>query len=65
VLHPYKTFTDERGVAEVRVPQGEYRVFVSGKKYFPFRSECDIKADVTLRAELFVDRELSDADIWF
>ena len=64
VLHPYKTFTNERGVAEVRVPGGEYRLFVSGKKYFPFRSDCDIKADVTIRAELAVDRELSDADIW-
>jgi hypothetical protein len=64
VLHPYRTFTDERGVAEVRVPQGEYRLFVSGKKYFPFRSECDIEADVTIRAELALDRELSDADIW-
>ena len=64
VLHPYKTFTDERGVAKVRVPQGEYRLFVSGKRYFPFRSECDIEADVTIRAELFLDRELSDADIW-
>jgi hypothetical protein len=64
VLHPYKTFTDERGVAEVRVPQGEYRLFVSGKQYFPFRCECDIEADVAIRAELFVDRELSDADIW-
>ena len=63
-LHPYKAFTDERGVAEVRVPKGEYRLFVSGKKYFPFRSECDIKADVTIRAELDLDRELSDADIW-
>jgi len=64
VLHPYKTFTDARGVAEVRVPQGEYRLFVSGGKYFPFRAECEIKADVTIRAELFVDREISDAAIW-
>ncbi len=64
VLHPYKAFTDERGVAEVRVPKGEYRLFVSGKKYFPFRSDCDIKSDVTIRAELALDLELSDADIW-
>ncbi len=64
VVHPYKAFTDERGVAEVRVPKGEYRLFVSGKKYFPFRSDCEIKADVTIRAELAVDVELSDADIW-
>ncbi len=64
VVHPYKTFTDERGVAEVRVPKGEYRLFVSGKNYFPFRSDGEMKADVTITAELAVDRELSDADIW-
>ena len=64
VVHPYKTFTDERGVAEVRIPKGEYRLFVSGKKYFPFRSDGEIKTDVTIKAELAVDRELSDADIW-
>ena len=64
VVHPYKVFTDERGVAEVRVPQGEYRLFVSGKKYFPFRSDVEMKTDVTIKAELAVDRELFDADIW-
>ena len=64
VVHPYKVFTDERGVAEVRVPQGEYRLFVSGKSYFPFRSDVEMKADVTIRAELALDRELSDADVW-
>ncbi len=63
-VHPYRTFTDERGVAEVRVPEGEYRLFVSGKNYFPFRSDGEMKTDVTIRAELAVDRELSDADIW-
>jgi len=63
-VHPYKTFTDERGVAEVRLPKGEYRLFVSGKKYFPFRSDGEMKTDITIRAELAVDREISDADIW-
>jgi hypothetical protein len=64
VVHPYKAFTDERGVAEVRVPEGEYRLFVSGKNYFPFRSDGEMKTDVTIRAELALDLELSDADIW-
>ena len=64
VVHPYKTLTDKQGVARVRVPAGAYTLFVSGKKYFPFRSDCDLKADVTIRADLAVDRELSDADIW-
>ena len=64
VVHPYKAFTDERGVAEVRLPEGEYRLFVSGKNYFPFRSDGEMKTDVTIRAELALDLELSDADIW-
>lgn len=59
VVHPYKTFTDEDGVAKVRIPEGEYRIFVSGKRYVPFRSDCDVKADVTIRADLALDRELS------
>ena len=65
VAHPYRAVTDERGLAQVRVPLGEYRLFVSGKQYSPFRQDCDVKADVTIRASLAVDRELSDADIWF
>jgi hypothetical protein len=64
VVHPYQAFTDERGVAEVRLPKGEYRLFVSGRRYFPFRTDCEIANDVTIRAELALDRELSDADIW-
>ena len=64
VVHPYTTFTNERGVAEVRIPEGEYRVFVSGKNYFPFRSDGEVKTNVTIRAELALDLELSDADVW-
>ena len=64
VAHPYKTVTDQDGVATVRVPEGKYKVFVSGKHYFPFRRDCDVTADVTIRAELAVDLELSDTDIW-
>ena len=64
VVHPYKTSTDEHGVAKVRVPEGEYRLFVSGKNYFPFRSDYDVKSDLTIKADLAVVRELSDADIW-
>ncbi len=51
-------------MAEVRVPKGEYRLFVSGKNYFPFRSDSEVLSDMTIRAELAVDRELSDADVW-
>ena len=64
VVHPYRTVTDERGVAELRVPKGAYRLFVSGRDYFPFRSDGEVSADVTIRAELDADRGPSDAELW-
>ena len=64
VAHPYRTVTDARGVAELRVPAGEYRLFVSGKGCIPFRFDGEVTADTSIRAELEQDRELSDADIW-
>jgi hypothetical protein len=64
VIHPYRAVTDERGIAEVRVPKGEYRLFVSGKNYFPFRSDGEVKTDTKIRAELALDLGLSDADVW-
>ena len=64
VAHPYRTVTDARGLAELRVPAGEYRLFVSGKGCIPFRFDGEVTADTSIRAELEQDRELSDADIW-
>ena len=64
VLHPYRAVTDERGVAEVRVPKGAYRLFVSGPIHIPFRWDGEMTTDVTIRAELALDLEISDADIW-
>ena len=64
VAHPYRTVTDERGVARLQVPAGAYRLFVSGKGYVPFRFDGEAQADTTIRAALAQDVELSDADIW-
>ena len=64
VVHPYRAVTDAQGVAELRVPKGAYRLFVSGRHYFPFRSDGEVSADVTIRAELDADREPSDAELW-
>ncbi len=64
VAHPYRAVTDRRGVAELRVPAGEYRLFVSGRGCEPFRFDGELKADTTIRAELARVRELTDADIW-
>ena len=65
VVHPYEAFTDKCGVAEVRLPRGGYRLFVAGRKYFPFRSDGEMSKDVTIRAELTLDLEISDADVWY
>ena len=64
VVHPYRAVTNDRGVAELRVPDGQYRLFVSEKNYFPFRSDGKVKTDLTIQAELALDRGLSDADVW-
>ena len=52
VMHPYKAVTDERGVAEVRVAKGAYKLFVSQTRYLTFALPVDVTADMTARAEL-------------
>lgn len=64
VVHPYRARTDERGVAELSVPRGAYRVFVSGRNYIPFRNDGELTKDETIRAELDPDLGLSDAELW-
>jgi hypothetical protein len=64
VVHPYRAVTDAHGVAELRVPKGAYRLFVSGRDYFPFRADGEVSADVTIQAELAADRGPSDAELW-
>ena len=64
VVHPYRTRTDERGVAELRIPKGKFTLFVSGRNYLPFRSDGETTTDVTVRAELALDVPPSDADVW-
>jgi hypothetical protein len=64
VLHPYRASTGGDGVAELKVPKGEYRLFVSGRNYLPFRSDGEVAADVTITAELEADVGISDAELW-
>ena len=52
VMHPYRAVTDERGVAELRVAKGAYRLFVSQTSYLTFGLSIDVTANVTVRAEL-------------
>ena len=55
VMHPYQAVTDERGVAEVRVSKGAYKLFVSQTRYLTFALPVDVTADMTARAELNVE----------
>jgi hypothetical protein len=64
VVHPYRALTNLDGVAELRVPKGAYRLFVTGRDRFPFRSDGTIDADLTIEAELDEDLGPSDAELW-
>jgi hypothetical protein len=52
VMHPYRAITDDRGVAEVRVAKGEYKLFVSQTGYLTFALPVEVTANMTARAEL-------------
>jgi len=51
-MHPYKAVTDERGIAEVRVAKGAYKLFVSQTKYLTFGLPVEVTADMKARVEL-------------
>jgi hypothetical protein len=55
VMHPYRAVTDERGIAEVRVAKGAYKLFVSQTRYLTFGLPVEVGADMTARAELDVE----------
>ncbi len=52
VLHPFRAVTDERGVARLSVPKGEYNLHVSGLRYFPFSANVEATEDRLIKAEL-------------
>jgi len=55
VMHPYRAVTDERGIARVRVAKGAYKLFVSQTRYVTFGLPVEVDADMTARAELYVE----------
>ncbi|MET0215747.1 MAG: hypothetical protein ABW292_22245 [Vicinamibacterales bacterium] len=55
VMHPYRAVTDEHGVAHVRVAKGAYQLFVSQARYVTFGLPVEVAADMTARAELFLE----------
>jgi hypothetical protein len=52
VMHPYRAVTNERGIAEVWVVKGAYKLFVSQTSYITFGLPVEVTADMTARVEL-------------
>jgi hypothetical protein len=57
LLHPYRAFTDESGVARVKVAGGRYTLVVSGFRYVAYESIIAVTSDVAIRAELTSEPE--------
>jgi hypothetical protein len=57
LLHPYRAYTDESGVAKLKVAAGRYKLFVSGFKYIAYQEILEVAGDVTTRAVLAVEPE--------
>jgi hypothetical protein len=55
LLHPYRGYTDERGMARLMVPKGEYGLYISRHKYKIFQAAVKVDRDVALKAELLVE----------
>jgi hypothetical protein len=55
VMHPYQAVTDERGVAELRVAKGTYRLFVSQTRYETFALPLEVTGDMATKAELSLE----------
>jgi hypothetical protein len=64
VIHPYRAVTDDQGRAQLRVPKGTYRVFVSASGHVPYRTDGEVMADTTIRAELLLYKVFTEADLW-
>jgi hypothetical protein len=59
LLHPhrgyvYRSRTDERGVARVNVPKGEYELCATKDEYETFQTTVEVAGDIAIKAELMV-----------
>jgi hypothetical protein len=62
IMHPYRTTTDENGVAKIKVTKGQYDILVSASKYVPVSTTVEVTADMITRAELDIDLSLEASD---
>ena len=56
VMHPYRTVTDDDGIAKIRAARGQYDILVSGFRYLAASTSVEVKDDLVTVAELDVDQ---------
>lgn len=54
ILHPYRGYTDERGIVSLMVPKGQYELYVSALDKKTYQTTVKVTSDVTRKAELLV-----------
>jgi hypothetical protein len=57
LLHPYRAFTDDFGVAKLRVAKGTYKLFVSGFNFIAHEDIIEVASNVTVWADLVAEPE--------
>jgi hypothetical protein len=61
-MHPYRTVTDENGIAKIKVTRGPYDILVSGSKYMPLCTSVEVTVDMITSAELDADQPWESPD---
>jgi hypothetical protein len=55
VVHPYRTVADTQGRGQIRLPRGEYTLFVARRNYLPTRLPVAVTEDLRVTAELMLE----------
>ena len=54
-MHPFRSIADEHGIAELKVPKGSYRLFVSARRYVSTHADLVVNGDLTTQSQLAVE----------
>jgi hypothetical protein len=63
LLHPYRAVTGEHGLARVRLSKGEYKLHISGFRYFPFHTTVKVTGDMVIKAKLSWEPVLDEYEL--
>jgi hypothetical protein len=65
VLHPYRAITDERGVAELRMSKGQYKLQVSKAKYLARVLPLEVLSDLATTTELVLEPIIEPGELYY